>query len=402
MSVCIRLCPALLLLAALAGCADPLVNERFQAQQEIGTASVEGEALKANIEPGATPLIDPTPSNCGFSTRFHVVAPYRLRFRPSGPTPTVVFEHGDRDEINVEAIFQNTFSDGRFLPTVRSLSSSTCADTPGLGEVMLAPLELRSFEGTARTSCLRLSRCTRLKVEVLPPDGLGEVDGDELRVAIIGEVHGDEESFLAAVEAITAWEAHLLISVGNLTDNEGLPDIRRWGRIVDKVGMPVVAALGENEAKGGSFLPFHEVFGRSDFSFSVGDVQFLVMDTASAEFSDDQLAYWEATLEKSDDPIVIAISHVPPLDPAGFRDDGLISRTEAGRLLAILGEHDVSALFTGGVGTFVETRQAGVPVFSTGGGGAEIESGDEIGQHYLRVTIRPGETEAVTVTSSTF
>ena len=391
-----------MLLALSVGCTEPVVNERFHAQQELGETSITSAALRVTIDPGGTPIVDPTVSNCGESSRFRVVAPFRLRFRSSGPTPTVVLEHGDRDDVNIEAIFQNTFVDGRFVPTVGTLVSSSCANATGFDGIMLAPLPHRSFGANARSSCLQVPRCSRVKIEVLPPAGLGEIDGDELRVAVIGEVHGDESTFESAVEAITEWEAHLLISMGNLTESAGLSPIRRWRQIADEIGLPFVTVLGENEAEGGAYLPFHELFGRSDFTFSVGDVRFLVMDTASAEFSDEQLAYWDSVLEKADEPIVIALTHTPPLDPAGFRDAGFISRTEAAMLLTLLGEHDVTALLTGGVGTFLESRQAGVPVYSTGGGGDEIESGDEVGRHYVRLTIRLGEDEALSVSTGGF
>lgn len=381
----------------LVACAEEPVAERFQAQSAVGVLGLAGAALRVRIDPGATPLLDQTDSDCEAPSDALTVAPFRLRMRSSAPTPTVVFDHGDRGPVMLELGLVNTMQNARFVPTVGSAANfGDCRTEEASGDIVLAPLPTSRVSPSGRTLCVALPRCGRLKVSVMPPVGLGEPGGEPLRVAVLGEVDGNTSVFDDLVELMADWQPHLLVSLGNLTETDSLIEIREWRTRLDALPVPIVTVLGTTEAEGGALLPFHDVFGRSDFSFRIGDVSFLVMDSASASFSEPQFSFWRTELEDAG-PIRVVLTHTPPLDPAGFRNDGMASRNEAARLLALFGEQDVDAVFSAGLGTFVRAEQAGIDLYATGGGGRDLESRSDTGHHYLQVTIDPDAAEPVSV-----
>ena len=386
----------------LAGCADSVVDDRFHAQQAVGATSVAADRLRVAIDPGASPLVEEAASDCGDPTSFRPVAPFRLRTWSSAPTPTFVFEHGDRDAVMIETRLMNTLTGSRWVPTVQPLSDRAgCGDVNAEGAIFLAQLNTESLRPNERSACVRVPRCGRVKIQALPTGNLGESGGTPLEFLVVGEVRGSEETFAEAMTAGLEHGPDFAVSLGNLTDGDSRIDMLAWRDLLVSNSIPLVTALGPIEGAGPSLLPFHEVLGRSDFSFLIGEVLFLVMDTSSAEYGDDQFAYWDSVLGKADAGVIIALMHTPPLDPAGLRDNGFSSRGQSARLMSMLSEHGVDTIFTGGIGSFANERESGIHVVSTGGAGT-LESGDNSTRHLLHVTVDPASEDPVTVETVTF
>lgn len=386
----------------VSGCADGVVDDRFHAQQAVGATSVAEDRLRVAIEPGASPLVEETASDCGVASSFRPVAPYRLRTWSSAPTPTFVFEHGDRDAVMLETRLMNTLSGSRWVPTVQPLRDRAgCGDVNAEGAIFLAQLTTESLRPNERSTCVRVPRCGRVKIQVLPTGNLGEAGGTLLEFLVVGEIRGSNETFADAMAAGLDYGPDFAVSLGNLADGDSRIDMLAWRDLLVSNSIPLVTALGPIEGAGPSLLPFHEVLGRSDFSFTIGEVLFLVMDTSSAEYGDDQFDYWESVLEKASASVIIALMHTPPLDPAGLRDNGFASRGQSARLMSMLSEHGVDTIFTAGIGSFANERESGIHVVSTGGAG-RLESGDNSTRHLLHVTVDPASEDPVTVQTVTF
>lgn len=87
-------------------------------------------------------------------------------------------------------------------------------------------------------------------------------------------------------------------------------------------------------------------------------------------------------------PLRLVFTHTPPFDLFGARNQAFRSRREAARLMSMLADAGVGLLFAGAINTFREISVAGVPLFITGGGGADLEAFDDTGHHWLLVTVR--------------
>ncbi|OIP40492.1 MAG: hypothetical protein AUK47_08380 [Deltaproteobacteria bacterium CG2_30_63_29] len=87
-------------------------------------------------------------------------------------------------------------------------------------------------------------------------------------------------------------------------------------------------------------------------------------------------------------PLRFLLTHTPPFDILGARNSAFRSRREAARLVAILARNNVGLIFAGSINTYAEVAIAGIPTFITGGGGADMESFDTAGHHWLLVTVQ--------------
>ncbi len=390
------------------GCAGDAEGDRFAAQAELGRAARPEINFAVSVEPGPDPVISDEPTGCAAVARALGLeaAPFSLDLRASAPTPTVRLEYGNREPFVVEAQLANVAPEAYLVPTLRTYRG--CVANRFDGDAVLAPLPhvaVSADRPQVRRTCIPMRRCTRLDLAVVTPEELdpGDVPG-ALRVAVIGEIEGNDETLSAALDDIAAWPADVIVALGNLANSATYVDLLAFRGRVEEAGIPLVAALSPTEADGGALLPFHEIFGRSDFTFAVGDVRLAVLDTSAGGLSEAQYAYWSEELLGADagDTVALAFMSVPPFDPAGARNDGFASRTEAARLVTLLGERGVDAAFTAGIGSFARQDFAGVPYYATGGGGRSLESGSAYGQHYLRVTATPGASEPVSVSVREF
>ena len=151
---------------------------------------------------------------------------------------------------------------------------------------------------------------------------------------------------------------------------------------------PIYATLGNHELGTRDDL-FHDYFGRGNFSFVFRNVQFTLLDTASATLAPvvyDWLGGW---LIEGIDRVHFVFAHIPPLDPIGTRNGAFASRLEANKLLSLLASGKVDTTFYGHVHSYYAYSNAGIPAYITGGGGAIPEQLDGIGRHYLTVDVDP-------------
>jgi 3',5'-cyclic-AMP phosphodiesterase len=176
------------------------------------------------------------------------------------------------------------------------------------------------------------------------------------------------------------------VITGDLTETGSEPELRRFKDNMAGAPCPIYATLGNHELGTRDDL-FHDHFGRGTFSFVFRDVQFTLIDTASATVA--PLAYeWLADwLVAGIDRVHFTFGHIPPLDPAGTRNGAFASRLEANKLLSLFASGKVDVTFYGHVHSFYAFTNAGIPAFISGGGGAIPQRLDGIGRHYLTVDV---------------
>lgn len=374
------------LLIVWVGCmGDP--SSRFEAQFELGRAVVR-EGLQVRFEPGASPRVDAD----GRLVSLHA----------SGPTATLTIDHGPQGWSELDIGLDNVFVNGSFVPIRTSLGSrdiAGCPEEPDPAGFVLGPLVPDPERSPERLFAgLRLASCSRLEVRVMPPGTLGRSGFEPIRLAVIGEIKGDYDVLSRFREAIgSPPSVDLVVALGNVANSGEWLELERWREAMSQLGVPVVTAIGQDEALAKASLPFHEIFGRTDFDFSIGDVEFFVMDTASAGLASEQEEYWEGVLQAAEGQVRLVFMQIPPFDPSGTRDRGFVSRHQAARLVELLGRARVDAVFTGGVGTYALRYFGQVPYHSTGGGGGPLELGDDWGHHFLRVRIQAGDEVPVAV-----
>ena len=132
--------------------------------------------------------------------------------------------------------------------------------------------------------------------------------------------------------------------------------------------MPFFTTAGNHEVPGAE--NWHATFGPFSTFFVQHGVAVSLVDSSNATIDPD---LYERTLdfaERHRGAPHLWLTHVPLLDASGVRSGAFRSRNEAARVLQMLAERDVDALFFGHVHSYYAYELAGVPAYISGGGGA--------------------------------
>ena len=162
-------------------------------------------------------------------------------------------------------------------------------------------------------------------------------------------------------------------------------------RELEALGIPMFATIGNHELFA-SDSDWEALVGPRNVHFAFRGTHFSLVDSGSATL--DPLVYerLDDWLDAGAQEVHVLATHYPPFDPIGVRQGGFRSRKEAAKLFAMLSEHQVDAVFAGHIHSYYAFTVAGVPVFISGGGGADPkELLDGIDRHYLTVDVTPGE-----------
>ena len=206
-------------------------------------------------------------------------------------------------------------------------------------------------------------------------------------------VYGDVQEAIDRVQDIYRRMAEdpsirFALIVGDLTEQGSVTELERFKRELAGLPFPAYATLGNHELGNREDL-FHDHYGRGNQSFVFRNVQFTLLDTASATLSPmvyDWLSDW--LVEGIDRPH-FTFCHIPPLDSSGTRNGAFASRGEANKLLSLLASGHVDTTFYGHLHTFDAFSNAGIPAYISGGGGAIPERFDGTGRHFLTVDVDP-------------
>jgi 3',5'-cyclic-AMP phosphodiesterase len=180
-----------------------------------------------------------------------------------------------------------------------------------------------------------------------------------------------------------------VVSAGDLTQQGTNEQLERFQRELRSLRVPYFSTLGNHELGTGRGAPFQRYFGRANFRFAYGGVQFTFLDSASATI--DPLVYdWlDRWLAEGRGRTHAVLMHIPPIDPIGVRNGCFASRNEASKLLAKLAEGAVDLTLYGHIHSYYGFSNAGIPAYISGGGGSIPERFDGVGRHYLTVDVDP-------------
>jgi predicted phosphodiesterase len=177
---------------------------------------------------------------------------------------------------------------------------------------------------------------------------------------------------------------------GDLTEDGGRDELDRVQLELERLQVPMFATIGNHELFGPDRV-WEDLVGIRNFHFEFKGAHFTLVDSASATLDPwvyDRLDDW---LDVARDEVHVLATHYPPFDPIGVRQGGFRSRKEAGKLFSLLAGGGVDTLFAGHIHSYYAFEVSGIPVYISGGGGADPkELLDGIDRHYLTVDVTPG------------
>ncbi len=86
-------------------------------------------------------------------------------------------------------------------------------------------------------------------------------------------------------------------------------------------------------------------------------------------------------------PIRLIFSYTPLFDEYGTRNNAFASKAEAASLLSLLIKSGINAIFSGRARDYSKFSMGGIPMYITGGGGAEMSSFSKHKHHWLLIDI---------------
>lgn len=336
----------LLLLATSGGCLRP-AEERAELDREVGRAVAGG--LSVEVEHGLAAVR----SFDGETLELWAQAPVlNLHFRAEDSAPR----------------------------TLRLRVLNTRRDT-----------ELRIDDGTraceplADRACgceFELDLASELDATVALPQDAVE---DGFVFAVLGDVQRAIGSVHEVYERMNQDpELAFVASSGDLVNTGERSELERFQDELSVLEIPYYSTVGNHEL-GGTPKAWHQLFGPFNVHFQYKGVTFSLIDAGNATIDPIVYGWLSDWLDQARDETHAVFMHIPPLDPAGLRGGGFRSRKEGAKLMEMLGEGRVDALFLGHIHSYYAFSAAGVPSFISGGGGAIPERFDGIGRHYLRV-----------------
>ena len=208
-------------------------------------------------------------------------------------------------------------------------------------------------------------------------------DSGHFRFALLSDVQEAIDHVQDVYRVINAQpELDFLLGAGDLTEHGEVDELERFQRELATLDVPYYTTLGNHEL--GERPPaYQDWFGRVNFQFVHRGVYFTLLDSASATIDPLALEWLDTWLANGWQSVHVVAMHIPPFDPVGTRNAAFASRAEAAALLATLAEAGVDLTVYGHIHSQYSFRNAGIPAFISGGGGATPELADDIGRHFM-------------------
>jgi predicted phosphodiesterase len=180
-----------------------------------------------------------------------------------------------------------------------------------------------------------------------------------------------------------------VVSTGDLTWQGNIEELERFQHELDSLRVPFYPTLGNHELGTEDGAPFQRYFGRANFRFVHGGMQFTFIDSASGTIDPLVYARLGAWLAEGRQRTHAVVTHIPPIDPIGLRNESFVNRNEANKFLAELAKEGVDITLYGHIHSYYAFANAGIPAYVSGGGGSVPERFDGIGRHYMTVDVDP-------------
>ncbi len=188
-----------------------------------------------------------------------------------------------------------------------------------------------------------------------------------------------------------------IISTGNNVVDSGEGKYRVLYRTLQKMKIPFVTAVGENEIKDDGFKNFYKYFGPFYFSFPVQDSYFIFLDTTDHSTDSWQHDWLEKELEIAQDyKYRFVVMNKPPLQIQTedyFLDDEekfIQSEEEREYYQDIFSRYQVTSVFSSNLEIYHQEKVKGVNYIISGGAGGElILESDNSFYNYIKVDVNP-------------
>jgi len=228
----------------------------------------------------------------------------------------------------------------------------------------------------------------------LPPAGESLQGKAPFTFAVVGDNRGNNAVFDEILASIRQDGVSLVIHTGDIvkdcTDQNYEWILHELAET--DLGVPFCAVPGNHDVGADGpdmYLLYERAFGPRRYWFSYGNTMFVGLASYGETHRQEGLDWLDETLSRYrggyEDCIVF--THVPPRDPRAGRHH---AQSESGgeAMMSLLKKHSVTALFAGHIHSYLEDEMEGIPIYITGGAGAERVA-PVVAYHYLLCAVQP-------------
>ncbi len=226
---------------------------------------------------------------------------------------------------------------------------------------------------------------------------ISHITKNPLAFAVLGDSRDSQGVFAQVLEQVSAdRELAFAIHLGDIASRGKPWEFRQFfSELKTYLRIPLVAAPGNHDLDWGnrpSRQPYESFFGPAYYSFTLGQICFLVLDNADMRgLNHEQLAWLEAELAKAQAlQHRLVFLHVPLFDPRPRNKPHALPEAEGRRLAELFRRHRVTHVFAGHIHGYFSGEWEGVPYTITGGAGTPLHGTDpeHYFYHYLKVLVK--------------
>ncbi|MFW6269150.1 MAG: glycosyltransferase [Bacillota bacterium] len=189
-----------------------------------------------------------------------------------------------------------------------------------------------------------------------------------------------------------------IISTGNNVVNSGEGKYRVLNRTLQRMTIPFVTSVGENEITDEGHVNFYKYFGPYYFSFEINNSYFIFLDTTRHSSDNWQREWLEEELETSQDfEHRFIVMNKAPLEIKGtdldeVEDKYIPKKEDRDYYQNIFSQYQVDTVFSSNLQLYHQEKIQGVNYIISGGAGGElyVENPNSY-YHYLQVNVTPEE-----------
>lgn len=226
----------------------------------------------------------------------------------------------------------------------------------------------------------------------LPPAGESLAGSTPFTFAVVGDNRGNNTVFDEILARIRQDEPRLVLHTGDIV-KRCTPRQYEW--ILHELEeadltAPFCAVPGNHDVTDtgtNRYLLYERAFGPRRYWFSYGDTMFVGLGSYGDTCREEDLDWLDKMLSRYRTSYgdCIVFTHVPPRDPRPGEGHAL-PPSVGDAMMDVLKKHDVTALFAGHIHSYLQDEVDGIPIYITGGAGAERV--EPMGAyHYLLCTV---------------
>ncbi len=221
------------------------------------------------------------------------------------------------------------------------------------------------------------------------------IKDDDYTFAVVGNIENSISIFDNRIlEKINQKDVDFIISTGNNLRDGDESKYRIFYRTLEKLNIPFLTAIGDQEMKDDGNENFYKYFGPFYYSFQIDDSYFIFLDTTENTNLSWQQQWLQNELKEAaayDKKFVIMNKTPVRIDTEYLLNDSIkyISSNELRNFYQnIFTEYNVDSVFSSNIEIYHQERINGVDYFISGGAGGELIFDNEKSfYHYLLVNV---------------